>query len=402
MNATTLLFLYLGFMSIMGFSQGSFPLPVTDIDVCDNTKITFFPQVIPIEVSAKSPGWVLIDQFSDEFNQPNLNTVKWNVRGPFCHEMSKDAMFRDTDTTVQINSNCLILKAHQNNDSIACTDEKGITKYYQYSSGYISSQQSVRYGFFEIKSKMPANICLNPAFWTIGQIGDPILRYDEIDIFEFPPGDFLNTHFRQAVIHRYPFSSGTGTLAREIECKNVQLNNPFASDTIVWGVEWLPTEINFFINGNWCNGFKFANSTNCINPYQYGNPGLFTCVDFTYALPQWFQLSLALNYFDGYPPINLSEGWAIDWIRSYKLIQTNLNYWPASISLSDPLLAKVHLSVRVGGDGNHSGVIPANSNLTLWSKSHILLDKGFAIGTGTSLTLRAIDPAPDLFVVDEP
>jgi hypothetical protein len=345
----------------------------------------------------------MIDLLSDEFNEQTLNPVKWKFRDSLCHNMSLKAWFEETDTTIQFNSNCLILKAQNKTHSVVCTDGEGVTRTFDYASGYICSQHTVRYGYYEIRGKMPANICIQPSFWTIGQKGAfQSFKYDEIDVFEFDPRETENSHYRQACLHRYPHPTLDSTIAKDIECKNVDLNVPFSSDTIVWGLEWLPTEINLFINSTWCNGFKYDSTGHYINRSQVGHPGLFTCVDFTYAIPQWIQLSLSLNEVGGILNDNLTEGWAIDWFRSYKLRQTNLNYWPSTISQNDPNLSKVHQSVRIGGDTLHSGVIPSNSQVTLWSKSDITLDKGFTVGPGTTLTLRAINPAPELFVIDEP
>ncbi len=62
---------------------------------------------------AKSSGWVLWPETSDEFNDLTLDSTKWDVAGQdslYCHGMSLFAYFRDDTSLVRLENGRLILK----------------------------------------------------------------------------------------------------------------------------------------------------------------------------------------------------------------------------------------------------------------------------------------------------
>ncbi len=336
----------------------------------------------------KSPGWMQIDRFSDEFNQDSLNIDrnKWKVSNMYCHGMSDSAYFKDALRNVQVDSGLLRIKAWKD-DSIEC-----LNAYLKYSSGFIQSKGLIQYGYLEMKCRLPREVHLQPCFWLWGRdYWSGTNQYDEIDVFEYIPTEPDNRIFRQTVIRNPTISFETMTL----ECKVLEFDEPFVQRDLIFAVEWLPMEVNFYLNGKWTNGFKYTTNENWISPYDHPSRSVFTCVDVENAAPQELQISLSLvnNPF----PVDLSEGFDIDWIRSYKLQQGfNFEYWPMSINTQDQDLYKVHKSVRIGGAG-HDGAIPENSNVTIWAEDYILLDQGFTLLPGSTFSARAITANPNLF-----
>jgi hypothetical protein len=180
-------------------------------------------------------------------------------------------------------------------------------------------------------------------------------------------------------------------------CKNMQSDGPFQDQEIILGLEWLPTEINLYINGKWRNGFKYTTESSWIIKDGKGL-SVFTCLDFTHAVAEQIHLSLSLNYYPGFPPVDLTKNWKIDYIRSYKLVgDTTTDYWPSEINTGDVTLSRVHKTVHLGGENGHYAIVPSNCCVNVWAKDYVLLDKGFTLTSGTMFIARAIDTDPNLF-----
>ncbi len=121
-------------------------------------------------------------------------------------------------------------------------------------------------------------------------------------------------------------------------------------------------------------------------------------------IEQLMMISLSVNMYNAvnYDSIEDGQGLAVDWIRSYKLINANETtyYWPSIVDLLDSNLTKVHKEIILGGDTTnpgHSGVIPSSCNLTLWSKTNISLGSTFTVQPGSNITLRCIATKNELF-----
>jgi len=376
-------------------------LPViTFSQECEN-KETFEPDIMGSLNEATGPGWVFWPETSDEFNGLSINRNKWDVVGQdglFCHGMSPYAYFKDNDTAVvRLKNGRLILKCKLDMPYF-CNGN-----YHYYSSGYIKSKEIYtggtffHYGLIQIKCKFPNEVGLEPCFWTTGgeYSGGFMTRYDEIDVIEKNMNLSSNNIFRQS-LWRWIFLEPPPSQESHAdgEFKHLDYPTPYTGNDFIISVEWLPTEINFYLNGHWTNTYKYSNDPSCLSSYDY--PGLrseFTCVDFEYACKQGIQLSLSLT---SNSPVNLAEGFEIDWIRSFKLIQGTSIYRPASVLLSDPELTKVHSTITFGGT-LHNGNVPANSNIRLWASTSITLDKGFTLQPDCPFEMRRIDTDPDLF-----
>jgi hypothetical protein len=258
-----------------------------------------------------------------------------------------------------------------------------------YSSGYITMKPASQYGYIEIYCKMPNEALLNPSFWMWGGGS----AYDEIDVLEYILENPSNSRLRHNVAHNLFQPDPTG------QNLDIQFDQPFTGRDFTLALEWLPFEINYYINGQVTACAKYTTDMAMISPEFYSPRSEFTCVQFDNALPQNYLLSLALRG----KTKNLSEPFEIYYIRSYKL-QEGMNglYWPANISTSDINLSKVHLYVKFGGNSEHSGAVPGNTNINIWATNSIILDKGFTVYPGTAFTARTVKTASPLFIQNGP
>jgi len=126
-------------------------------------------------------GYVKV--FSDEMNQPQLDTSKWWTRyiyenGTLASLNDEKQLFSENDNHVMTGTAlALTARVHQ--------DEK--KPKYLYQSGMIRSKTTFKYGYFEARIKLPAAKGVWPAFWLNsdadknGKVHWP----PEVDIFEF-------------------------------------------------------------------------------------------------------------------------------------------------------------------------------------------------------------------------
>jgi beta-glucanase (GH16 family) len=333
-------------------------------------------------------GWTSYAPFTDEFTYFDSN--KWEKKNSHCHSMSSYAFFSSSSNNVFIQSGKLILKAKQESTPTECClwGDPDLCSDYYYSSGYVVSKNTIRYGYIEIKCYLPTNIALDPCFWMYGMQGgfppDPNYRYDEIDVFEkkLPP-NHSNYTLMQNFYHNIHDDGSNGTVSKLTQ--NIAFTTPFVGQWVTFAVEWLPEEINFFTNGHLTKAVKFAEE----NSGQVNPNSDFTCTNFLDAIGQKFQISLSVNsLISTYTDVN--QGFEIEYVRSYKLVEGfNYEYWPSSFSITDPNMFKVHKNIRLGGTGK-TAVIPQDENITVWATDGITLDKGFTVSGNTTFTARNI------------
>ncbi|SMP63637.1 Glycosyl hydrolases family 16 [Neorhodopirellula lusitana] len=122
-------------------------------------------------------SWELVDDFSDEFNSPNINRDKWFT------EMRPWGDRAWTHDNLSQREGSLFIKA-----SYEPHVQKG--KRYFYKLGIVQSNKKTTYGYFEARikgcSRFPG---LCPAFWLYSNGDDlnpayPKVTYSEIDIVE--------------------------------------------------------------------------------------------------------------------------------------------------------------------------------------------------------------------------
>lgn len=179
------------------------------------------------------------------------------------------------------------------------TGADGITK--EYSSARLKTDQSFSqtYGKFEARLRMPKGQGIWPAFWMLGknipQAGWP--KCGEIDILEFLGHQ---TGIAYGTLHG-PGYSGGASIQGKFESKS-GLNEDFH----VYGVEWEPEEIRWYIDGK-----QFHR----VHADDVGADG------WVFDQPQFFILNLAVGgNWPGYPDktTTFPQFYLVDYVRAYK------------------------------------------------------------------------------------
>lgn len=193
----------------------------------------------------QSGNWKLI--FHDDFDGNTLDTSKWTtcyfnfkVGNNDCdHDQSEMELYRPDN--VSVNNGILTLSAE--NKSVDAPNGKT----YDYTSGMISTgpttdssndtRFSFKYGYIEMRTKVPAGQGLWPAFWTLPtDLNWP----PEIDVFEILGNapDVINMH--------YHYPNGTNEGGDD----GMTWKGPnFSSDWHTYAVDWEPDAITWYVDG---------------------------------------------------------------------------------------------------------------------------------------------------------
>lgn len=171
--------------------------------------------------------------WSDEFNSSSANNKLWPLPsdqwwfeiggtgwGNNEEQYYVNREFQG-DTVAIIKDGKLQLTAHKL--EVPYKDRK-------YISARMNTKQSWKYGYIEVRAKLPKGVGAWPAFWLLPEIDDPQLVNGEIDIMEFVGYEPDKVHFS---VHTAAFNHQIGTGKTTFKTmKN-------ASDEFhLYGVEW--------------------------------------------------------------------------------------------------------------------------------------------------------------------
>lgn len=185
------------------------------------------------------PGYELV--FFDEFNDNSLNEIAWWPSGKdscVTHgegNCEEDMWYKPENITEQ--GGRMIITAK--NDPTTCDG-----KYKQYSSGWVQTGGNFKYGYYEVRAKVPSGNGFWPAFWLTAP--DIDLGYDEIDIFEFCGCDC--NEFQAGSFYEIDYD---GILANNTQhaSSDINVGNNACSNYNIYGVEWTALQIKFYLNG---------------------------------------------------------------------------------------------------------------------------------------------------------
>ena len=138
-----------------------------------------------------------------------------------------------------------------------------------YYSGGIETNRSFRYGYFEIRCKLPIHRGAFPAFWLFraGNPNEPY--YEEIDIFEFswsiydqPQSTHLhNVHPTRLFTNASIFSNQNSWIGGTCGKKNHEVPANTSLDSWnTFGCEWSPNRIVYYFNGDVVNEYYNSDS----------------------------------------------------------------------------------------------------------------------------------------------
>lgn len=232
------------------------PTPTKTPGNCPNGQVGTPPNCItahPLPLGMAGT-WNMI--FQDDFNTLNTATwatqrgeAAWSYGNPY-NPQYEDAFY--VPNNPKTTGGNLILTLNQ-----------GASNGYPYSSGMIQNGRSFsyKYGYVEARVKVPSNVGVWPAFWTLPA---PIDQYwpPEIDIFEFGLGGYSHT--------RPTFNYHYGTYPNNQQMHGQTYGNSgvdYTQDFHVYGMLWTSSKIQVFIDGQ--PGPSYTNAATITDLPQY-------------------------------------------------------------------------------------------------------------------------------------
>ncbi|MDR1454212.1 MAG: family 16 glycosylhydrolase [Tannerella sp.] len=227
--------------------------------------------------------FVFVPEFSDEFEGSGIDTTKWYTTNPTW--LGRQPAFFSRENVVQKDG-----KLHLTMRKETPPAELAAKGYHTYSSAAVKSARTIKYGYFEIKSRA-MNSKGSSAFWFYDQSPEV---WTEIDVFELcgtgerEKTDYMTVHVFHTPLKGQHVSSGE------------QWNAPyrFADDYHVFGLEWTPFVIRWYVDGR---AVRTVENTHWHQPLTMNFD--------SETMPDWF----------GLPADNeLSSTFSIEYIRTWQ------------------------------------------------------------------------------------
>ncbi|MDP4879858.1 MAG: family 16 glycosylhydrolase, partial [Opitutales bacterium] len=259
----------------------------------------------------------------DEFNENSLDTDKWHDHNPYWYGRIPG---RFLARHVRVENGKMAITMVKDSSLPHEQFYRSHNVYKDYASGSIVSKERINYGYFEIRAK-PMASAGSSAWWftgsSIDQATDTHIRL-EIDVFEIggkAKGKELkynmNLHDFKTAANPKHYSLGGSWVAER----------PLAGDFRVYGLEWTPETIKYFVDGvlvrrvnntRWHGPqYMVFDSETMFDwlgvPEESDLPSTFE-VDYVRA---WTNPETANNWRERYTPIERSNGSRItDYVRS--------------------------------------------------------------------------------------
>lgn len=229
------------------------------IEENDFTRIGPLPQgprpvtrAYPLSDQTNKGNWRAVPELTDEFDGPVLDRSKWTDQNYWTLGSSSTRIL--PENLVLKDGMIRIVSKYDRNMPSGRLYPRDM-EYHSFSTGTLKSLHLIRYGYFEARIKMQATT-LNNAFWLFanatekktGRRAEP-----EIDIFEVGPRSFRGSRNYNMTLH---------SIERHPERKHYNFgkswtsNFDFAADFHVYGLEWSPKFIRWYIDGVLVRQFK--------------------------------------------------------------------------------------------------------------------------------------------------
>ncbi|MDG1803901.1 family 16 glycosylhydrolase [Flavicella sp.] len=228
----------------------------------------------PLSDQENTGNWKKSKSGSDEFDKRNLNTTKWYPNNP---KWKGRAPTYFHGSNVSLEKNELVIRVNQHG-------KEKLPDTYTHSTGFIKSKQKFLYGYFE------AEIQLMDAPWVSGFWMTNVSKdwWTEIDICENAPGVVYNRHDLNSNIHVFRAPEDKGDVKKHFSrTKKYYFPEELQKDYHVWGLEWTPEHIRFYIDGIL---FREAENTHWHQPLE---------INFNCESNKWFGALPDDNRLDG-------------------------------------------------------------------------------------------------------
>ena len=236
--------------------------------------------------------------WNDEFNSDSLNDNFWNIEVLWPGAFNDEAQsYTNNNENILINNGSLYIRAKKENPFNP--SQPG------YTSGRINTKDKVelKYGYWEIRAKLPSGVGTWPAIWMLGSKIDSIgwPNCGEIDIMEHVGYDPDRVFFS---IHNADLYGNVGGTTQQ----GIHYLNGIENDFHTYAVEWDSTSIKGFIDG--------------ILYFNYIKPTSTTFNNWPYDEPFFLILNLAIGgEWGGQQGIDNSifpASFIIDYVRMFK------------------------------------------------------------------------------------
>lgn len=256
------------------------------------------------------------------------------------------------------------------------TKDPSATPIYYY-SGAITTIPFHKYGYFEIRCKLPVNRGAFPAFW----LWNDSVSYQEIDVFEYSwnitnRGDSVGTprYFEGQIYYgttnSHPKYGGFGY--------QIPVQDPDLTNWHTYGLEWTPGRVLWYFDNKLVNSYTGDKVPN-IRMYLMVN----NAVD---------------NYCENEDGTPRTEGFPNDMIITHVKVNKLECDCPTDIPITNQTQFntfdyKVYKTITIGGSGNNIS-IPSNSNVTFRATDAITINSDFSLPLGSCLNLIT-HPCPE-------
>lgn len=314
-------------------------------------------------------GWIYSSYYSDEFEGSALNSSKWHCWNHLYHPNNAEVGYLAENVNLSDGKLVLSAKHDESAQIYHCSNYPSLPL--NFNTGCIESYDYIQYGYYEVECYLPKNHHYRPCFWTVG--GNDTI-YDEIDIFEITLGDNSPYIFLQNEYSNLQ-RPNTSLTKQTIVC-----SDSITGKTTRFGVEVLPYELVFYINGH-------VSSQLVYNRDNANDYNIFTCTDITKTIPMRIILSFTFNPVNGDMP-QPYEDFTVNYFRCYKLDRGTINTYNPIVFIPSSESCKVYPNIILGGD-RHTALI--NTSTAIWAEQSIILDKGFELSSGVSFSARIIN-----------
>lgn len=241
-----------------------------------------------LEVPGDKNEWVRVPELSDEFDSSQLDAEKWHDRNP--KWQGRHPVYFHPDC-VGLRDGKLHLSAFDSKESAKRKLKAG----YSHISGFVSSKNLVRFGYFEIRAKLMDSTLVS-CFWLSHHAKE---EWSEIDCVEMAAGiDEHNRAFRPN-LHYFYGPHYKGTLKKHwASPSEFELEFDPTADFHTYGVEWNATHLRWYVDD------KLVRETENKHHFQ----------------PLNLHINVESNsWFDALPNDDrLPAEYQIDWVRSYR------------------------------------------------------------------------------------
>lgn len=352
-----------------------------------NYKLKLLNITYPNDTLPITPGWRCDSNISDEFEGTTINTSKWTIPDLKYYHETHHIGYVNSPRLIWIENGQLMLKVLPNSNSVVCHNTHGGNDNPEippYLTGSIISKNEIRYGYIETECYLPKNHHYWPCFWTIGSVDSD---YSEVDVFERTSNnntDFPNV-IRQNCYTNAPNLPGDGNNSQTTQI--LTFSDSITGKTSVFGVEILPKEVVFYINGHVTSHLKYCDNLAMIN-----NWNSYTCTNIEEMMKT--EVRLTMNCYPGTTSLpQPNEPARFSYFKYYRLERGDTDTYHPTVFTPSNESTKVYPHIILGGTGCTANITTPTA---IWAEQDIVFDKGFEVSAGTSFSARVIQvPNPE-------